>query len=198
VEAVKERAIRYIGPEVRAVLASLKSQKRIPIRPQPESRENESVPGSHGTFFHGWNMDHETFTADDIIQYCPAGKPGDRLWVKENFHLWGLDPEDPTVHYEATSRDHVCEEIGWKSSYHMPRWASRILLEVVSVRVERLQAISINDCRAEGVRYIIESGEARTWEGEFQRLWDSIHAKRGFGWDKNPWVWVIETKVVTT
>lgn len=80
----------------------------------------------------------------------------------------------------------------------MPRWASRITLEVVSVRVERVQEISAADARAEGIR---QPKDWETWSDqhgilEYRNLWNSINAKRGFGWDKNPWVWVIEFRRV--
>lgn len=77
---------------------------------------------------------------------------------------------------------------GWRSPLHMPRWASRITLEVTDVRVERLQAISEEDARAEGLALegLIKPGHAA---GCFARLWDEIHGAGA--WDENPWVWAI-------
>lgn len=97
----------------------------------------------------------------------------------------------------------------WRPSIHMPRWASRIQLEVVSVRVERLQAITWRDALAEGIEptpcHAHDSGPHGCVDcmgtnigdnpvDEFAHLWDTINAKRGFGWDANPWLWVIEFK----
>ena len=80
----------------------------------------------------------------------------------------------------------------WKPSIHMPRRASRITLEIVNVRVERLQDISPDDCRAEGIRCTIDyGGEYIAW---FERLWESIHGENS--WDENPWLWVIEFEMV--
>jgi hypothetical protein len=74
----------------------------------------------------------------------------------------------------------------------MPRWASRITLEVTGVRVERVQEIRTSDIDAEGLP--IGRGLGGSQEMEFRKLWDSINAKRGYGWDANPWVWVVEFK----
>ena len=88
---------------------------------------------------------------------------------------------------------------GWKSPIHMPRWASRILLEITEVRAERLQEIPHSDCVREGVS-IIPFGDTERYlrapkltigEFNFRELWDSLNAKRGYGWDSNPWVWPI-------
>jgi hypothetical protein len=80
----------------------------------------------------------------------------------------------------------------------MPRWASRINLEITDVRVERLQDITEDDAVAEGVQYFITSGKMTRSEmsmrSAFADLWDSINFKRGYGWDTNPWVWVVEFK----
>jgi hypothetical protein len=75
---------------------------------------------------------------------------------------------------------------------HMPRWASRILLEITGVRLERLQEISEADARAEGIGTCGPGGNCKCDSARFAKLWDSINAARGYGWDANPWVWVIE------
>lgn len=157
---------------------------------------------------------------------CPYGQPGDRLWVRETFQPLWEEVDEPGdwktgagfyVSYPAT--DGVVE---WhdedkglttrcRPSIHMPRWASRITLEVVSVRVERLQGLSEEDAKAEGV----EPFEGRGWRNylgpeplqaivgharavdSFASLWDSLNGdKPGFAWADSPWVWVVEFKRV--
>ncbi|HBX5053053.1 TPA: hypothetical protein MH364_02910 [Klebsiella pneumoniae] len=151
---------------------------------------------------------------------CPHGKPGDRIWVRETFC-----PVDDTqyggekwVDYRATPRYEASHPAGWDSapndaealkwrpSIHMPRWATRILLEITDVRVERLNAISEEDVRAEGVppagsllpdypgTFLTPKGDFATAKVAFQRLWESIYGEES--WKANSWVWVIEFKRV--
>lgn len=119
---------------------------------------------------------------------------------------WGDWWEQP--HYAATDPkpDLVNDNdqlLGWKPSIHMPRWASRLTLEITEVRVERVQSITANDCIAEGIpsRGIDRDGpciaSALVYIEDYKNLWDSLNAKRGFGWDINPWVWVLAFKKVT-
>lgn len=102
--------------------------------------------------------------------------------------------EDGNFHW-----DRDASPLPWRPSIFMPRWASRITLEVVNIRVERLQEITIAECIAEGVKdstnlpHIGGSGIEKT---EFYLLWNSINAKRGYSWESNPWVWIIEFKSV--
>ena len=110
------------------------------------------------------------------------------------------------VYHDATQNRTEREELkewGWtrKPSIHMPRWASRIQLEIVNVRVERIQDISNGDIGREGACRDL-AGEIKCNDPSVQcdfecwkPLWDSINAKRGFGWDMNPWVWVVEFNV---
>ena len=95
--------------------------------------------------------------------------------------------------------------VHWKPSIHMPRWASRLTLEVKEVRVERLQEISQEDAQREGLRGPLIDPELDSIVNQigvapkesFSDLWDSINAKRGHGWETNPWVWVVEFERVT-
>jgi len=153
------------------------------------------------------------------------GKPGDRLWVKETWIEGEYFNEEGEIWYRANDEDRECfaqkkedgDEMKWGSALFMPKWAARILLDIVSIRVERLQDISEEDAIAEGVEY----NEGRILRvdntyGEiirhyrdyyeinfhnyrherarfsFPGFWDSLNAKRGYPWEKNPWVWVIE------
>lgn len=150
---------------------------------------------------------------DDILpqQY----HPGDRLWVRET---WIPDPpQDDTWDYygftdgvaynfdalpdRLKNPDHVIYRASWKGvdlrwrpSIFMPRWASRITLEITGVRVERVQDIHPVDCVNEGASMPDIYLSLDTHIHRFQELWNSINAKRGYGWDTNPWVWVIEFK----
>lgn len=153
---------------------------------------------------------------------CPFGAVGDRIWVRETFQgpLFDYDLmdsycKDPTPFekpefcvykadgvpapefYDADDELHCC----WRPSIHMPRWASRILLEITNVRVERLNAISEEDAAAEGVppagsllpdypgTFLTPKGDFATAKVAFQRLWESIYGAEN--WQANPWVWVI-------
>ncbi len=130
------------------------------------------------------------------------GVAGDRLWVRESF--WNYNEPN---HWRG-SITYRCETPGltelngrkvkWRPSIHMPRWASRVTLEIVRVRVERLQDISEEDARAEGINGIYPAGSDEltyiNGPGGYHWLWDSLHGKGA--WDKNPWVWVIEFKKV--
>ncbi len=138
---------------------------------------------------------------------CPYGQVGDRLWVREA-HTWvTLGEKDPwkdraiadgsfrrdkngepvTMIYKA---DGVEIPASWTPSIHMFRWASRITLEITEVRVERVQEITEEDCKKEGIE---EDRNGIDIEPSilFHMLWDSLNAKRGYGWAVNPWVWVI-------
>lgn len=139
--------------------------------------------------------------------------PGDTLWTRETWyyeeHMHDLTAGEPDLPggryshryvYKASNPDYPVNvgvgEHGWKPSIHMPRAAARIFLKVKSVRVERLQDITEDDCEDEGMYppYACrsESGYRFEMRTQFKELWDSIYAKRGYGWDTSPWVWVIE------
>ncbi len=147
--------------------------------------------------------------------WCPYGKRGDRLWVRETWqHEDGCCDDhrcgQPThIYYKATE---VAPETfaSWRPSIYMPRWASRIDLEITGVRVERVCEITDVDALKEGIATTYNKCQTPpvAWytfakhlhqycspRAAFQRLWDSINAKRGFGWESNPWTWVVEFAV---
>jgi len=146
---------------------------------------------------------------------CPFGQPGDRLWVREAWAAldsdWKVVPRPmdlkggpwPHVAYFADHADRKgdgpANPIAWRPSIHMPRWASRITLEVVCVRVERLQDITEEDATAEGAvvgQYYPGSEEPPfSCREAFRDLWNSV-AKPGATWADNPWVWVVEFKPI--
>jgi hypothetical protein len=139
---------------------------------------------------------------------CPYGQPGDELWVRESWEWNGDLPvfeqiRSGKVWYKADPKS-TNPSIRWRPSIHMPRWASRITLEVVSVRVERLKDISEQDALAEGVdmqqrieMYFAPGIECvtvimkpRTALEAYAALWESIHGAGS--WEANPWAWVLE------
>lgn len=159
--------------------------------------------GGHDPAVGDWVEQYQTDVDDyatSLIR-CPYGKPGDRLWVRETWApVSTFDPSPETgAFYRA---DYVDDPHGpdgekspegryrtWKPSIHMPRWASRIDLEITGVRVERLQDISEADAVAEGSQ-CAGVPAALTNRGAFSRLWQSINGPDS--WAANPWVWVIE------
>lgn len=196
---MRERPILFSGPMVRAILDGKKTMTRRVIKPQPEMElDGEILPD--GTGGYGW---------EPVLP--PWSKwpyqVGDRLWVRETWQIIdGCDgPEDNPVYRADGELSYTDDEpFRWRPSIFMPRWASRIALEITAVRVERLQEITEEDARAEG---IIDGGCLNCGEHEpcgcnnpqpdardsFVWLWDSINGKT-CPWSSNPWVWVISFK----
>jgi hypothetical protein len=202
--APKERPILFSGAMVRALLDGSKTQTRRIAKP----RRKPSL--LDGTWTDDYVLDagnHEWLMADN-----PYGQPGDRLWVRETFvHIDDegdkFDGMGSQTYYRAScpqpERDDAwLRERGlrWRPSIHMPRARSRILLEVVSVRVERLQDISEADAQSEGVaewaRGACAAGNPNGYTdvGYYSLLWEQINGAGS--WDANPWVWVVEFKRV--
>jgi hypothetical protein len=132
-----------------------------------------------------------------LEDYCPYGVPGDVLWVRETHAIGPLpgkpyhvspSPETHHVIYRADMEPAFEPSWKWRPSIHMPRWASREDLVVKEVRVERVQAITLHDIQAEGIPY---RGDREQLCKAFPALWNKINAKRGFGWDANPCLWVV-------
>lgn len=204
---MKAKPIIFDGESVRAILENRKTLTRRVIKPQPESDLywNAVVVGGNG----GWTDRHGDSWS------CPHGEPSDRLWVRET---WGavsphedLAPlEECTIEYRADKPNDPypggwpAEEAReypdaprWQSPIHMPRWASRITLQITDVRVERLQEITDDDALAEGVDRTNSSIPTYPIQ-RFQRRWDSLNAKNGWPWESNPWIWVIQFKRLET
>lgn len=187
---MKERPIIFSGEMVRAILEGRKTQTRRVIKPQPE--EGDLVGFS---FFSGAGAIEFRNYSEGVSQIvkCPYGQPGDRLWVREMWsNLWNPG-NDPAIYYRAnndTPREIEKGNEKWLSPIHMPRWASRITLEVVRVQAKRVQEISESDALAEG--FPIDEWQKFYAIDWFQTIWNSINAKRGWGWEVNPWVWMVE------
>jgi len=205
-----DRSILFNGEMVRAILDGRKTQTRRVIKFPLNKTHSRGNPVK---LLGDWPLSEIGDLKDGVLWYacqsyvddsisgsvkCPHGKPWDRLWVRETFRPYdGEDDyefDEPSIQYLADGGTKG-GGIKWKPSIHMPRVASRITLEVAGVRVERVQDISKSDEMAEGRPVPLgleESG--KQFDGWFQELWDSINEKRGFGWEKNPWVWVVEFK----
>jgi hypothetical protein len=223
---MKERPMLMSAPMVRAILAGTKTQTRRVVKPQPHDPAEGvyAAPSMiHGTG--SYTQDHMLADGFDGGT-CPYGQPGERLWVRETW-AYGVhamaaksDDDGPYV-YAATNhgtQGRLCDR--WRPSIHMPRAASRITLEITSVRVERLQDISEADAIAEGItrenvivdtncnggrhsemtedRYFYDGCDDKGFEyavDAYAGLWESINGPGA--WSANPWVWAIEFKRVT-
>ena len=225
---VKERPIIFSGEMVRAILDGKKTMTRRVVKFSDFTIDSitplhiELVDGKYCLFNerNGWLIGYPKF---------PYGKIGDRLWVRETHHVvggiadyeieeikQGLQDVKNFVSYKADGYGNPCDG-GWTTPMFMPRWASRILLEIIDIRVERLQDISEADALKEGIRnYNFEMEDSPdTYVGythlqkddgkstlyktpaiAFERLWDTLNAKKGYPWSSNPWVWAIEFKVI--
>ena len=199
---MKEHPILFNGEMVRAVLGGRKTQTRRVILPQPTKQDGKTwlaLIGDNAYMYSGQKPNGEFWQMP--IFKCPYGQPGDRLWVRETWREVGsaMMSDDSIPKLKCDVRYCADDPLDgpWRPSIHMPRWASRITLEVVAVRVERVQDITEADARAEGVtlRYDDPNRVDRRcpkYAEAFHTLWDSINASRGYGWDANPFVWVVE------
>jgi hypothetical protein len=237
---MKERPILFSGPMVRAILDGRKTQTRRIIKLPIFGRSD--TPGYDWSFRDRrglWN----DYRNDRIAEVCPYGKSGDRLWVREKFgysrQVDDINGSERVVCYAAGHPFHVTDAsvdalkrchsgnlmqpnhfvhdpIHWRPSIHMPRWASRITLEIMGIKIERVQDIYGTDVLEEGLgpdglrQYYRDLRQQRTqegsefdgpgdvlwdWEMEWRVLWGSIH---GVGsWDTNPWVWAITFRRIT-
>ncbi|HEJ7969447.1 hypothetical protein PTR50_01095 [Serratia nevei] len=211
---MKERPVIFNGEMVRAILDGRKTQTRRVMKPQPEPcyRGGHWWPSNaFKTMLHiEEQMQNGQGGWKGLAGYaCPFGRVGDRLWVRETFmDLTGTGIEATTGKFEGLAYradtpagsygDEVRKDYGlkWTPSLHMPRKACRILLEITAVRVERLNDISEEDAKAEGVKAGVCPGhEHMMHQVAFSELWQSIYGEES--WRANPWVWVIEFKQVS-
>ncbi len=227
--AVVERPILMSGPMVRATRRKdkPKTQTRRVMKPQPWNID--PVEREYGRWLcSDGKRDYEIT--------CPYGVVGDHLWVRETWQTWMVPEADYSKQnlkcfYRADGEhqfvfarneydgirsfytdgfafgDEWVPENRWRPSIHMLRSRSRVNLEIVGVRVERVQDISKEDAIAEGMTGYEEKPTpahiiggppttryARLPQIQYRDLWNDLNEKRGYGWDKNPWVWVVEFK----
>lgn len=203
---MKERPILFNAEMVRLILEGKKTQTRRIIKPEPPDEWNPVVEVYAPTKVNRRGEEYpgaEVFGAadEDFGRPCPYGQPGDHLWVREtiingiNRAVYAADRKKVII----TASDGLPAEVVFSRhtipSIHMPRWASRITLEIKDVRVERIKDISSDDCVAEGIpeskapEALIKIGDHK-WA--FKNLWESINGPMSFL--ESPWVWVIEFK----
>lgn len=212
---MRERPILFSAPMVRAILDGRKTQTRRVVKPAPVSNPTS---GPLISFNHGvpeWSFGLQDQNSRGLRWWrCPHGAPGDRLWVRE---AWQSDVEDghlkpseipkgrPFFYAAGGSKDAGTLAVpctGYRPSIHMPRWASRIALQITDVRVERLNDISEADALAEGIwqwpdgRFSehdapLSANELAATDpvAAYRALWESINGPGA--WDANPWVWAI-------
>ncbi|EKE1693900.1 hypothetical protein OTU53_003585 [Salmonella enterica] len=210
---MKERGMIFNAEMVNAILSGRKTQTRRPIK-WKQTRFTEIAERDDGSL---WPWAEDCERGGDIWFACPFGEVGDRIWVRETWQVIH-DHIDESSHVEyrtyapsiqkekdrywhAVYAEHFGDEsredrgFPWRPAIHMPRWASRITLEITDVRVERLRGLSEEDAKSEG---IIPSagGVLPGWEYRinFRDLWMDIYGTDN--WEANPWVWVIEFKRV--
>jgi hypothetical protein len=187
-DEMTDRPILFSAPMIQALLAGAKTQTRRQLR------ECTRFTADRGIIHMTPDALAESGFAHTV---CPYGVPGDRLWVREAWATHACFDDLPpreikgSFHYQA---DGEIQTGKGRPSIHMPRWASRILLEVTEVRVERLRDISRGDAMAEGCPFpnMAKGDDPRQWYAE---LWNQINGPGS--WDANPWVWVVSFRRVT-
>jgi hypothetical protein len=223
--AVRERPILFSGEMVRGILDDRKGQTR-------RTRGLDIVNAAPGEWEYVGStcvsLFRNTLSGHLVGLRCPFGARGDRLWVREQHTIRPVESEPgeweslarPVIGYKADGGSqrvegnrstgvgifHGTVGVG-RPSIHMKRWMSRLTLELVSVRVQRVQEISEADAVAEGV--VCPQCDGQNWRevggeseqcahslcgdgrGLFHALWDSLNAKRGYSWDANPWCWAL-------
>ena len=233
---MKEKPIIFSGEMIKAILDGKKTMTRRVIKSNHDlsryTHVDFDIDGDNKWELARINDLKRTYTKIGN----PYGNVGDRLWVRET---WIQGYDDPLIESEGDDENAVSiiykadgkeeyrtcsaetaenwgdfsadsEMVGFKSPIHMPRWASRILLEITDIRVERLNDISEADCEKEGFRFYPlsricfkpcstkhPSGHgSNNYKSIFGEYWDTLNAKKGYQWSSNPWVWVIEFKKV--
>lgn len=188
---MKEHPILFSTPMVQAILEGRKTQTRRIVKPQL----NENLHLCR---------DLVAEYNNGILIKCPYGKKGDLLWIRESWQFdkkFPLSTEEPnksafTYFFKADKMDHVQRLIKWRPAIHMPKDAARIWLQIEEVRVERLQDISEEDAKAEGIMVYEKGTDWLEAKFGFQILWETINGIES--WHENPWVWVVKFKVLST
>ncbi|WP_130835341.1 hypothetical protein [[Erwinia] mediterraneensis] len=218
---MKERPILFSEQRVRALLIGQQTQTRRIMKTQSFGPGQDHHEGVHAfdvsaNHLHGYKL----MSMSDISYHCPYGKPGDILWVRETWR-GPMVPEDKVCAYErdpvafrtpefcqyradSAGLDHnpEAEQFGWQTAIHMPRWASRINLEITAVRAQKIQDITDDEIMAEGVQtdthflnnFFTMSMNAESPKEAYRKAWQKQYGATS--WEVNPWVWVIEFRHV--
>ena len=211
-----EKPILFSTPMVQAILDGRKTMTRRVVKPRYSNTHLKMRTDKYGTRLVEMQNEEpgvttiknaDGSTTHTLLAVMDVKQPyhrGDILWVRETWyyeeHMHDLTAGEPDLPsgryshryvYRASSPDYPVNigvgSQGWKPSIFMPREAARLLLRVTDVRVERLQEITEGDAKAEGYPFQYKTGNPIT---DFVFLWNALYAKRGCGWDTNPWVWV--------
>ena len=207
---VRERPIIFNSEMVRAILDGRKTMTRRPLEPQPSCAKVELYSTSHWMRVPRQHKKRRIWVPtsnsgkvgifERPYYVCPHGDEGDRWWVRETFNTYrpftgdiDYDLNNVIVNYYASDNEKYRDRVEWRPSIHMPRWASRITLEITNVKVERLQEITEEDTRAEGIINPLGCLALNI----FPAYLYSLYAKKSeYQWNNNPWVWVIEFKKI--
>ncbi|MCG2572014.1 hypothetical protein LVY74_00375 [Acinetobacter sp. ME22] len=192
---MKEHPVSLKSWEVNAILAGRKTQLRRVLTPQPEMVVDA---GKHSTYSYRGSLYALNMYKDNsnILEKFPYGEKGTHLWVRESWSTHACFDDIPTQNLESSSihywADGPCQTGEKRPLILMPRWASRILLEITNLRIERLNDISEADAIAEGM----EADDEYCAEENFSMQWTKLNGWSWKGWNANPWVWVIDFCVV--
>lgn len=219
---MKDHPIIFTGQNALLVRDGHKTQTRRTLKPQPKLVTFAKPSG----WEKWWEWKGQKLCSNSaqtwLMNQCPYGSVGGRLWVREAWQIWqgfyddysgGWDSDEwrrklpesleelkryhGYIEYRADGED----DGPWRSPLHLPRWASRTLLEVTGVRVESLQDITEDDAKAEGIKPFPRDSEGDCWtDGKyrtaFEYAWNEMHGWSPNSWETNPWVWVVEFKPV--
>jgi hypothetical protein len=221
---IKERHINFDAEPVRAILEGRKSQTRRPMKLPPRNPKGNRG----GKLYYDRQYNCVSDGVERFLDWtCPYGQPGERLWARETWADSGPSDNRHIV-YRADYLDNEPDLVpfggNWTSPISMCRAYSRITLEIVNIRVERLQEISAADCASEGIQYPIrqsdtegkvapllrvtgkyppiyylprEYGHDDLMRAHFASGWNQLNAKRGFSWESNPFCWVLEFRRIS-
>jgi hypothetical protein len=220
---MKTRPVIMSAESVRAIQDGRKTQTRRVVKRLigigNVTEFQRSTTGGYDWSFRDKRMLWNDLRHDELLERCPYGVVGDRLWVRETWAAHPLDNCDPPervllradgANYDIDGRGPIDLDFPawqpdrWRSPLFMPRDYSRITLEITDARMERVQDISEDDARKEGLCFDVlgwyvpgvPATGARTAGKAFAQFWDFINARRGYPWESNPWTWALTFKRV--